>query len=62
MNKKQKIKFHDKLSKNFLDRNLVIMSGNKRRIKRSRLGLQFLEKGSYQSVSALANEVKIEQV
>lgn len=59
MNKKQKIKFHEKLSKNFLDRNLVIMSGNKRRIKRSRLGLQFFEKGSYQSISALADEVKI---
>ena len=54
MNKKQKIKFHEKLSKNLLDRNLVV-AGNKKRIKRSKLGLQFLEKGSYQSVSALAN-------
>lgn len=58
MNKKQKIKYHENLSKKLKDLNLVVVSGNKRRIKRSRLGLQFMEKGSYQSVSALKDEVK----
>lgn len=49
MAKKQRIKFHQRLGKTFLDRNLIV-SSNKKRVRRSILGLQFLEKGSYQPV------------
>ena len=45
--KKQRIKAHQKLSRSLLDRNLIVGS-SKRRVRRSMLGLQFLEKGSYQ--------------
>ena len=45
--KKQRVKFSQKLERAFFDRNLVVGS-NKRRARRSMLGLQFLEKGSYQ--------------
>jgi hypothetical protein len=45
--KKQKIKLHQRLGKLFLDRNLIV-SSSKKRTRRSILGLQFLEKGSYQ--------------
>jgi hypothetical protein len=37
------------MGKSFLDRNLIV-SSSKKRIKRAILGLQFLEKGSYQPV------------
>lgn len=47
--KKQKIKLHQRLGKSFLDRNLIVSSAKKRN-RRSILGLQFLEKGSYQPV------------
>jgi hypothetical protein len=49
MARKQKIKLHQRLGKSFLDRNLIV-SSSKKRTKRSVLGLQFLEKGSYQPV------------
>jgi hypothetical protein len=49
MIKKQKIKLHQRISRSFLDRNLIVGS-NKKRTRRSILGLQFLEKGSYQSL------------
>lgn len=49
MAKKQRIKFHQRLGKSFLDRNLIV-SSSKKRVRRSILGLQFLEKGSYQPV------------
>jgi len=39
--KKQKIKAHQKLSRSILDRNLIVGS-NKKRVRRSLLGLQFL--------------------
>jgi hypothetical protein len=45
--KKQRIKMHQKLSRSLLDRNLIVGTSRKR-IRRSMLGLQFLEKGSYQ--------------
>lgn len=45
--KKQKIKLHQKLSRSLLDRNLIVGS-SKKRVRRSMLGLRFLEKGSYQ--------------
>jgi hypothetical protein len=45
--RKQKIKLHQRMGKSFLDRNLIV-SSSKKRNKRAVLGLQFLEKGSYQ--------------
>jgi hypothetical protein len=47
LSKKQRIKYHEKLSRGFLDRNLVV-SGTRKRIRRGMIGLQLLEKGSYQ--------------
>ena len=44
---RQKIKHSQKIAKSFFDRNLVVGS-SRRRLRRSMLGLQFLEKGSYQ--------------
>ena len=51
--KKQKIKVHQKLSRSLLDRNLIVGT-SKRRLRRSILGLQFLEKGSYQPIERRA--------
>ncbi len=56
---RQKIKLHQKLSKSLLDRNLIVGT-SKKRIRRSMLGLQFLEKGSYQPLehrAEIRNEV-----
>ena len=58
MVKRQKIKETQKLAKTFFDRNLLL-SSNKKRIRRSLLGLQFLEKGAYQVTERRA-EVKNE--
>jgi len=46
--KLQRVKQTQKLAKSFLDLNLIVGS-SKRRVRRSMLGLQFLEKGSYQT-------------
>lgn len=46
---KQKVKHTIKISRNLLDRNLFV-STSKKRLRRSLLGLQFLEQGSYQAV------------
>lgn len=58
MVRKQKIKLHQRMGKSFLDRNLIV-SSSKKRNKRAVLGLQFLEKGSYQPAEH-QKEVKAE--
>ena len=52
----QKVKQSKKIARSFLDRNLLVGS-SKKRIRRSMLGLQFLEKGSYQTTEKRA-EIK----
>lgn len=49
------------MSRNFLDRNLVV-SGAKKRIRRSMLGLQFLEQGSYQPYSSKAKTEEVQDL